>query len=469
MIEAENLGKTFDEFTAVSNLSINVPAGQLLALLGPNRAGKTTTVRMIGAILKPTTGSATVNGFDVEKQADKVRRSIGMLTEQPGLYLRMSGLEYLLYYGRLYGMRDEQTRQRGQEMFAHFGMKGDEFRRLGTYSKGMQQKVGLIRAMLHDPAVLLLDEPTSAMDPHSAKLVRDAIRELRNDKRTIVLCTHNLAEAEALADEIAIVQDGTIVAQNTPNELKDKLLGKPQMEVRLNKPLNGEVKVLQDLVTIDVIEDKIIRYRTDDPERINPQLVSCLMEMGLGVVALQEVPQSLEDVYLRVVQDGNRKNLSKNRKRQLAAINFPQSHSRESLRMTMVVVRREVRDSFRDWRIIIPIFLLTLIFPWLMNFTAGRLVNFVEDYGAEIIANQLVPFLLLVVGFFPHVFFADYCSGSVCWREGTQEYGAAVGFSYYQWASLYRQDDCFAYPAFDGELFWYVCLFDWLVPIKFNG
>ena len=307
MIEADNLGKTFDEFTAVYNLSVNVPAGQLLALLGPNGAGKTTTVRMIGAILKPTTGTATVNGFNVIKDADKVRRSIGMLTEQPGLYLRMTGLEYLLYYGRLYGMRDEQIRTRGQGMFARFGMKGDEFRRLGTYSKGMRQKVGLIRSMLHDPAVLLLDEPTSAMDPHSAKLVRDAIRELRDDKRTIILCTHNLAEAESLADSIAIVQDGTIVAQNTPKELKDTLLGKPQMEVRLNKPLNGQVEALQSLVTIDSIEDKIIRYRTDDPEHVNPQLVSCLMDMGLGIVALQEVPQSLEDVYLRVVQEGNQK------------------------------------------------------------------------------------------------------------------------------------------------------------------
>ncbi len=307
MIEAEDLGKTFDEFTAVHDLSVNVPDGQLLALLGPNGAGKTTTVRMIGAILRPTTGTAVVNGFDVVKKPEMVRRSIGMLTEQPGLYLRMSGLEYLLYYGRLYGMSDELIRQKGQAMFARFGMEGAEFRRLGTYSKGMRQKVGLIRAMMHDPAVLLLDEPTSAMDPHSAKLVRDAIRELRDDKRTIILCTHNLAEAESLADNIAIIQDGTIVAQNTPKELKDKLLGKPQMEIRLNKPLNGQLESIQSLVTVDAVEESIIRYRTDDPEQVNPQLVGCLMEMGLGVVALQEVPQSLEEVYLRVVSDGSKK------------------------------------------------------------------------------------------------------------------------------------------------------------------
>ena len=316
MIEADNLGKTFDEFTAVHDLSVNVPAGQLLALLGPNGAGKTTTVRMIGAILKPTTGSAVVNGFDVIKQPDKVRRSIGMLTEQPGLYLRMSGLEYLLYYGRLYGMNDKEIRTRGHEMFARFGMKDDEYRRLGTYSKGMRQKVGLIRAMLHDPAVLLLDEPTSAMDPHSAKLVRDAIRELRDDKRTIILCSHNLAEAESLADNIAIIQDGTIVAQNTPKELKDKLLGKPQMEVRVDKPLNGEVTELSNLVTVDAVTEDVIRYRTDDPEQMNPKLVRCLMELGLGVISLQEVPQSLEEVYLRVVTDDSGKKFVQEREEQ---------------------------------------------------------------------------------------------------------------------------------------------------------
>jgi ABC-2 type transport system ATP-binding protein len=208
MIAAKNLGKTFEEFVAVHDLDLDVPTGQLLALLGPNGAGKTTTVRMLGAILRPTTGWAQVDGHDVVTAADQVRHAIGMLTEQPGLYLRMTGLEYLVFYGRLYGMNDSDIIQRSREMFARFNMPGDEERRLGEYSKGMRQKVGLIRAMLHEPRVLLLDEPTSAMDPHSAKLVRDAINQLRNDKRTIILCTHNLPEAELLADRIAIIKKG---------------------------------------------------------------------------------------------------------------------------------------------------------------------------------------------------------------------------------------------------------------------
>ncbi|HRQ41227.1 MAG TPA: ABC transporter ATP-binding protein [Chloroflexota bacterium] len=303
MIEIENLGKVFDTFTAVQNLSLNVPAGQLLALLGPNGAGKTTTVRMIGAILKPTTGYARVNGYDVVTQADGVRRSIGMLTEQPGLYTRMSGLEYLEFYGRLYGIPDKETRARGKEMFARFYMAGAEEKRLGTYSKGMRQKVGLIRSMLHNPAVLLLDEPTSAMDPHSAKLVRDAILELRNDRRTVILCTHNLAEAELLADKIAIIKQGQLVAQGTFAELKQQLLGQPQLEVRVDKLLNGEVKELEHLITVESIHNDTIRYRTDNPDVINPQLVRCLDGLGLGVISLQPVSQSLEQIYLRVIEE----------------------------------------------------------------------------------------------------------------------------------------------------------------------
>lgn len=301
MILAEHLGKTFDDFTAVHDLSLDVGTGQLLALLGPNGAGKTTTVRMLSSILRPTTGRAQVNGYDVVTQAAQVRQSIGLLTEQPGLYLRMSGIEYLLFYGRLYGLSDHAIRERSLALFDRFDMTGADRRPLGQYSKGMRQKVGLIRAMLHNPAVLLLDEPTSAMDPHSAKLVRDSIRQMRADQRTIVLCTHNLAEAESLADHIAIIKKGRIVAEGSPEALKQQLLGHPQLEVRVDQSLNGEVKELNDLITVELIDQQTIRYRTPNPEQTNPQVVRRLGELGLGIISLKEVSQSLEDVYLRVV------------------------------------------------------------------------------------------------------------------------------------------------------------------------
>ena len=232
MIEAVDLTKNFGEFTAVKDVSLYVAEGEVLALLGPNGAGKTTTVRMLGSILKPTRGYARIAGYDTVEEAKSVRRVIGLLTEFPGLYLRMKGLDYLSFFGELQGMPNKIIRQRSEELLKRFELWEARDKQVGQYSKGMKQKLTLVRAMLHDPQVLFLDEPTSAMDPHSAKLVRDAIANLRQEKRTIVLCTHNLAEAEQLADRIAIVRRGQIIAQGTPAELKQRLLGDPLMEIR---------------------------------------------------------------------------------------------------------------------------------------------------------------------------------------------------------------------------------------------
>lgn len=303
MIEAQQLTKRFNGFTAVDDLTLTVEAGQLLALLGPNGAGKTTTVRMLSAILKPTLGSARINGFDVVNQAEQVRYAIGMLTEQPGLYTRSNGLEYLLFFGRIYGMSDEQIRERGLALFDRFGMpKNAALRRLGEYSKGMRQKVGIIRAMLHNPGVLLLDEPTSAMDPHSAKLVRDTILELRDDRRAIIVCTHNLAEAELLADRIAIIYEGRIIAEDDPATLKRQLLAQRRFEITLDRSLDGETLNLESLVEVEAIEEKMIRYTTSDPHKVNPLLVRYLDGLGFGTVGLVEESATLEDVYLTVVQ-----------------------------------------------------------------------------------------------------------------------------------------------------------------------
>ncbi len=302
MIEADQLTKRFDGFTAVDELTITVNRGELLALLGPNGAGKTTTVRMLSAILQPTLGTARINGYDVVQEADQVRRLIGMLTEQPGLYSRSNGIEYLLFFGRLYGMSDDEIQRRGHHLFERFGMpENAAFRRLGEYSKGMRQKVGIIRAMLHSPAVLLLDEPTSAMDPHSAKLVRDAILELRDDKRSIIVCTHNLAEAELLADNIAIINHGRIIAQDDPVTLKRELLGRRRFEIQLDRSPDGLASELNDLVTVEEVDLVTIRYVTDNPVLTNPQVVRRLDGLGLGVVSLHELSATLEDVYLSIV------------------------------------------------------------------------------------------------------------------------------------------------------------------------
>ncbi len=305
MIEAYDLVKKFEDFTAVGGISFTVQPGELLALLGPNGAGKTTTIRMISSILQPTSGWGRVAGADIVTEADKVRRSIGMLTEQPGLYERMNGLEYLQFFGRLYGMTAAEIEVRGLELFDRFGMPGVAGRRIGEYSKGMKQKVGLIRALLHRPDVLLLDEPTSAMDPYSAKMVRDTIEEMRSDSRTIILCTHNLPEAERLADRIAIVSAGCIVASGTTAELKEQLLGRPLLELQLDRPLNGQLtgieRTFEGTLTIEAMDGRFVRYRSANPAIDNPKLVNYLSGLGLGVVTLREISQSLEEVYLSVV------------------------------------------------------------------------------------------------------------------------------------------------------------------------
>jgi ABC-2 type transport system ATP-binding protein len=303
MIELIGLTKRFDDFTAVEGVTLSVASGQILALLGPNGAGKTTTVRMLAAILRPTAGQAFVAGYSVTEHPREVRRRVGLLTEHPGLYLRMRGKEYLDFFGRLMGLSADERGRRAKELLARFGMSEAWDRRMGTYSKGMRQKMALVRAMLHDPPVLLLDEPTSAMDPHSAKLVRDAVLSLRHHRRAIVICTHNLAEAEALADCIAIIRRGRIVALGTPAELKLRLLGPPLMELRLSQPTDGVVKLVSGLVDIETQGEDWLCYSASNPQETNPVLLRTLASHGFGVVTLSEVPRSLEDVYLRVVEE----------------------------------------------------------------------------------------------------------------------------------------------------------------------
>ena len=303
MIQLTGLTKQFDGFTAVDRVTLSVASGEILALLGPNGAGKTTTVRMLAAILRPTTGQAYVAGYSVTEHPREVRRRVGLLTEHPGLYLRMRGQEYLDFFGRLIGLDAEERTRRARDLLARFGMPDAWRQRMGTYSKGMRQKMALVRAMLHDPPVLLLDEPTSAMDPHSAKLVRDAVLGLRHHRRAIVICTHNLAEAEALADRIAIIRRGRIIALGTPAELKSRLLDPPVMELRLAQPTDGVAKLVSGLATVEDQGEDWLRYSTSDPQKINPRLLQTLASHGLGVVTLSEVPRSLEDVYLRVVEE----------------------------------------------------------------------------------------------------------------------------------------------------------------------
>ncbi len=302
LIETNNLTKQFESLTAVDGITLKIAEGEILALLGPNGAGKTTTVRMLSSILKPTNGSAHVAGYDVVRDARRVRHMVGHLTEFPGLYLRMQPIEYLDFFGALQGMTREDRRKRAEELLDQFGLSDARGRRLGQFSKGMRQKVALIRAMLHDPRVLFLDEPTSAMDPHSAKQVRDAIATLRGSGRTIVLCTHNLYEAEALADRIAILRRGKLIALGTSAGLKHELLGPPVWQVQLARPFGTAWPSMNGHLQVVASDATSLKYHTNTPEIANPILLQKLGETGASILSVSQIPQSLEDVYLKLVQ-----------------------------------------------------------------------------------------------------------------------------------------------------------------------
>ncbi|MDR3574052.1 MAG: ABC transporter ATP-binding protein [Anaerolineaceae bacterium] len=301
MIFAEDLTKYFDDFLAVNSVDLDVPSGQVLILLGPNGAGKTTTVRMLTSILVPSRGHAQVAGYDVVQQADKVRACVGVLTEHHGLYGRMNSVEYLEFFGKLYSLEPALLRQRIDGLLEQFGLAEARKKRLGEYSKGMRQKLALVRAIIHDPPVLLLDEPTSAMDPESARMVRDAIIGLRSENRTIVLCTHNLVEAEELADQVAIIRRGRIILHGTIESIKRELLGPAEYEVQLASEPGRWTPDLPPGVELTLRKDTTLHFCIDRPQISNPILLRQLLDQKLEVISFQEAPRSLEQAYLEAV------------------------------------------------------------------------------------------------------------------------------------------------------------------------
>ena len=304
MIETNDLSKQFNnDFWAVDGVTLSVQPGQILALLGQNGAGKTTTVRMLTALLNPTRGWARVDGYDTTQYPQKIRANVGVLTEQHGLYMRMTGAEYLDFFGEVYSLDPKLRKTRSDYLLDYFGLTEAAHRRSGEYSKGMKQKLALARALMHDPAVLLLDEPTSAMDPESAQLVRNEISRLRSSQRTIVICTHNLAEAEALADRIAIIYRGKILLNGTLDELKRDVLGPVEYEAKFAADFDAGDLDLPPGVNLMSRNATSLKFQIEDPQVVNPKLVHTLTSRNAPLVSFQEVPRKLEHVYLKTMAD----------------------------------------------------------------------------------------------------------------------------------------------------------------------
>jgi ABC-2 type transport system ATP-binding protein len=302
MLRADRLGRRFGDRWAIRDVSFEVRAGEVLGLLGPNGAGKTTTVRLLTALIEPTEGGAEVDGLDVRREPDRVRTRVGVLTESPGLYEKQSAVGNLEFFGRLHRLPADRRAARIERLLRLFGLWDRRAEPTGTYSKGMRQKLAIARALLHDPAVLFLDEPTAALDPESAFLVREAIAALRRDGRTIVLATHNLDEADRLCDRIAFVRGG-LLRIDTPADLR-RGTGPAALEVRLadeaRAELLGAVRGLPGVAEASATDHRI-DITLDDARGRTPDVVRVLVAAGADVLEVRPRTRSLEDAYFEVM------------------------------------------------------------------------------------------------------------------------------------------------------------------------
>ena len=301
MIKTENLTKMFNLNLAVDNLDLQVAEGEVFGFLGPNGAGKTTTVRMLTSLIGPTSGSAVVNGFRIGEQDTDIRRTVGILTETPGMYDNLSAQFNLEIYASLYEVKDPKG-----QVEKYLRMLGLWERRLdeaGTFSKGMKQKLAIARALLHEPRLLFLDEPTAALDPEASRLVHDFIIELKKEGRTIFLCTHNLDEADRLCDRIGVFKTRLLVV-DTPSNLRSQLFGR---KVVFHLAQNDEkyanaVRSLSFVRDARILDNKLL-VNLDDPEAHNPEIIRVLVNAGADILFVGELRHSLEEVYLQLVKN----------------------------------------------------------------------------------------------------------------------------------------------------------------------
>ncbi len=301
-IETHKLTRTFGNLTAVDDLSLNIPEGTVFGFLGPNGAGKTTTVRMLTALIAPTSGTANVMGYQLGLDNQSIRRSVGILTETPGLYDRLSAEQNLIFFARLYDVPAQRAKAQAERylrMLDLWERRGD---RVGGFSKGMRQKLATARALLHEPKVIFLDEPTAGLDPEAARTVRDFVKELRSEGRTIFLTTHNLPEADELCDLIGVFRT-QLLRVDSPINLRTGLFGRgTQVRVAGEASLWASTARALSFVRQVTSQDDRLLVTLDNPDEQNPQLVQSLVTAGAQIRFVEPVEHSLEEVYLELIE-----------------------------------------------------------------------------------------------------------------------------------------------------------------------
>ena len=306
MIKTQGLSKTFligkkhdTALKAVDELTLEVHEGEVFGFLGPNGAGKTTTVRMLTSLIRPTSGSARVAGYQVGKDDIEIRRNVGLLTESPGMYERLSAEKNLRIFAELYDVSD--VNKAVSKYLSLFGLWERRSDAVGSFSKGMRQKLAVARALVHEPKVLFFDEPTTGLDPEAARIVRDFILEFKQEGRTIFMTTHNLDEAEKLCDRVGIFKQ-SLLALDSPANLRQKMCGS-----KIVFHLGGVdpqwaalIEGVEGVSGVELLEDKIVVSMTE-PEKSNPLITRLLVEQGADIRFIGEVRQSLEKIYLEML------------------------------------------------------------------------------------------------------------------------------------------------------------------------
>lgn len=305
VVSARRLQRKFGSSTAVADLTFDVEEGEVFGLLGPNGAGKTTTIRLLSCLISPTAGSASVCGFEITEEPGKIRAMVGVQTENPCLYERLTTYENLDFFARAFGIsKDDEKRRRIRELLEFFNLWEDRDKKVDHLSKGMKQKLALARALIHKPQLLLLDEPTANLDPESASEVRTMITQLsERDGRTVLLSTHHLEDAEKLCDRVMIVNRGLRVTEGTPQALLERL-GESVVEVTLRnkstmiaKSLRGNAGVRG----IALTDRQKLVITLDDPDSTTPDLVAAIVRGGGKILSVKPLTPSLEDAYLQLL------------------------------------------------------------------------------------------------------------------------------------------------------------------------
>ena len=300
MIHTEHLGKEFNGTAAVEDLNLDIAEGEVFGFLGPNGAGKTTTVRLLVGLIAPTSGTATVCGYVLGRDDTDIRRRVGLLTETPALYDRLSAEQNLRIYANLYEVQDVDGQvERYLRMLDLWERRREP---AATLSKGMRQKLAIARALLHEPRVLFLDEPTASLDPEAAHLVREFIAGLSRAGRTIFLCTHNLDEADRLCDRIAVLKTRLLMV-DTPEKLRRNLFERQvvfDLDVA-SEEMAAAVRALP-VVRQCTVDGSRLLVRLDDPEAHNPEIVRLLVGLGAAVQFVNEEQRTLEEVYLQLIR-----------------------------------------------------------------------------------------------------------------------------------------------------------------------